>query len=118
VGTGEHSRYKPDPTKPLDYALVDLLCTRGKGQINENSFGTELDEVGDQVPGLQEYSIAKLRHLAVTERGYIRSRACQALWIYTVDLVKPNIKNDAMIAMKAANCDCSTKPPYGNVECE
>jgi len=52
VGTGSHPSYKPDPQKPLDYAFVDLLCTRGEGAINEHTFGWGLDEVGDQVQGL------------------------------------------------------------------
>ena len=117
VGTGAHLNYRPDPQKALDYALLDILSTRGEGAVNENSFGTELDEVGDQVPGLQAYSIAKLRHLALTEHGYIRSCACQMLWLYTVDLVKPPIKQDAENAMHDANCRC-IKTPDGNERCE
>ena len=41
----------------------------------------------------------------------------RSLWIYTVDLVRPNIKRDAEEAMHAANC-CCTKNADGNVECQ
>jgi len=38
VWSGAHPDYRPDPRKPLDYALVDLHFTRGKGHVNEIGF--------------------------------------------------------------------------------
>jgi hypothetical protein len=118
VGTGAHPHYTPDPRKPIDFALVDLLFTRGEGTVNENGFGTELDEVTDQVQGLQAYSIEKLRHLAQAEHGYIRSCACRTLWVYTVDHpIDPAIHRDADKALHEADCRCTTKPD-GSEECQ
>lgn len=118
VWSGAHPDYKPDPQEPVDYALVDLHLTRGEGTLNEIGFATEVfREEHDRVPGLQEYSVEKLRRLALTEHGEVKSSACRSLWIYTVDLVRPNIKRDAEEAMHAANC-CCTKKADGNVECQ
>jgi len=118
VWSGAHPDYRPDPQKPLGYALVDFHLTRGKGPVNKIAFATEVfgqEPVG--FPGLEEYAIEKLKHLALTEEDEIKSSACESLWIYTVDLVKANIKQDAAHAMDAAYCQCSKKAD-GNVECE
>ena len=118
VWSGAHPHYKSDPQKPVDYALVDLHLTRGEGTLNEIGFATEVfREELDQVPGLQEYSVEKLRRLAQTEHGEVKSSACKSLWIYTVDLVRPVVKRDAEDAMHAASC-CCTKKADGNVECQ
>jgi len=107
VYSGAHPHYKPDPKKPLEYALVDLLFTRGEGTVNEIAFATELNwEAPDQVQGLQAYSVEKLRRLALTEHGDVKSSACEMLWIYTVDRIDPAIRRDADNAMRAANCRC------------
>lgn len=85
--------------------------------MNEVGFATELDnEAPDGIPGLQAYSVEKLRHLAVTEHGDVKSSACKTLWIYTVDRVRPAIHREAEDAMHAANCCCTMKPD-GNVNC-
>jgi hypothetical protein len=117
VWSGAHPHYKPDLQKPLDYALVDLLFTRGEGTVNENSFGTGLDEPNPQIPGLLTYSLEKLKHLALTEHGYVKSCACRTLWIYTVDRIDASIQRKAGDAMRAANCGC-TKEAHGSVECQ
>jgi len=86
--------------------------------VNKIAFATEVfgqEPVG--FPGLEEYAIEKLKHLALTEEDEIKSSACESLWIYTVDLVKANIKQDAAHAMDAAYCQCSKKAD-GNVECK
>lgn len=117
VWSGAHVGYIPAPQKPLEYALVDLHLTRGTA-ADEVYFATEVfREEPDQVQGLQAYAVERLRHLALTERGDIKSNACMSLWIYTVDKVEPAVHRDAENAMHAANCHCSKKPD-GNVECE
>jgi hypothetical protein len=115
VESGAHRGYRPDPQKPLDYALTDLLLTRGEGAINENRFASQiLSGVPDQ--GLQGYTVEKLRHLALTEQGEVKASACTLLWIYAVDRIDVRICQDAGRALKEANCRCSTKPD-NNVEC-
>jgi hypothetical protein len=118
VYSGAHPNYQSDPLKPVDYALVDLHLTRGEGTVNDISFATEVfREAPDQIPGLQAYSMEKLRRLALTERGDVKSSACMTLWIYTVDKVQPAIHRAADDAMKAANCRCKKKSD-GNIECQ
>lgn len=116
VWSGAHPNYRPNPQKPLEYTLVDFHLTRGTGPVNKIAFATEVsvqEPVG--TPGLEEYAIGKLKHLALTEQDEIKSSACGSLWIYTVDLVKPNINRDAKNAMHVANCRCNKKAD-GNVE--
>ncbi len=117
VWSGAHPGYALDPTKPIEFALADLHLTRGEGPVNKIAFATEALQEPVGIPGIEEYAIGKLRHLAVTEKDEIKSSACESLWIYTVDLVKPTIKQYANNAMHAANCHC-TKKPDGNVKCE
>jgi len=116
VESGAHPNYKRDPQKPIDYALADLLLTRGEGTVNEIAFASE---IGWGVPdeGLQSYVVEKLRHLALTEQGDIKSSACKLLWIYTVDRIAPSIRKEADDAVHTSNCSCATKPD-GNVECQ
>lgn len=118
VWSGAHPGYALDPTKPIEFALVDFHLTRGEGPVNKIAFAAEALQEFVGIPGIEEYTIGKLRHLALTEQDEIKSSACKSLWIYTMDLVKPNIKSAAMTAMKAANCECNKKLPHGNVECE
>jgi len=116
VQSGSHLRYRPNPNKPLDYALADLLLTRGEGVVSEIGFATEIAQgVPDQ--GLQGYVVEKLRYLAVTERGDVKASACKLLWIYTVDRVDPKVRRDAENALHAGNCRCTAKPD-GNAECQ
>lgn len=116
VWSGAHPHYHPDPQKPLEYALVDLLFTRGEGIVNEIRFAREVDRVElDRVPGLQEYSVEKLRHLALAEHGGVKASACESLWIYAMDRVRPTAKGGAKDAMLAANCHCAEKP---DLECQ
>jgi hypothetical protein len=116
VESGAHRGYRPDPQKPLDYALADLLLSRGEGRINEVGFASEISwGVPDQ--GLQGYVIEKLRHLALAEHGEVKASACKLLWIYTVDRIDVRIRQDASRALSDADCGCHTKPD-GNVECQ
>src|SRR5579863_3127425 len=105
VWSGAHPLFRPDSQKPLEFALVDLHLTRGEGITNEIGFATEVfREEPDQIPGLQAYAVQKQRHLALTEHDDVKSSACFALWIYSVDKVQAAIHRDAEDAMQAANC--------------
>jgi hypothetical protein len=115
VESGAHRGYVPDSQKSLDYALTDLLLTRGEGTINEIGFASEISwGVPDQ--GLQGYVVEKLRHLALTEHGEVKASACTLLWIYTVDRIDIRIRQDADHALHEADCHCSMKPDH-NIEC-
>lgn len=85
--------------------------------MNKIAFATEVSQEPVISPGLEEYAIEKLKHLALTEQDEIKSTACESLWVYTVDLVGPDIKQHAVIAMHDANCQCYKKSD-GNVECK
>jgi hypothetical protein len=115
VQSGSHLAYRPDPRMRLDYAVADLLLTRGDGAINEIEFANEVAR-GVLDEGLQGYVVEKLRHLALTEYGDVKTSACRLLWVYTVDLVDDSVHRDAGNALRDADCRCKTKPD-GNVEC-
>jgi hypothetical protein len=42
VSSGAHPGYRADPTEPLNQALVDILLTRGKGEINDLQFANQI----------------------------------------------------------------------------
>jgi hypothetical protein len=116
VESGAHPRYQTDLSKPLDYALADLLLTRGVGEIDDRRFASEIEwGVPDQ--GLQGHVIEKLEHLALTEPPPIKSAACVQLWIYTQDRIGNDLRRQAENSLAAAHCVCRTKPD-GNVTCE
>jgi hypothetical protein len=115
VESGAHHGYAPDPGKPLDYTLTDLLLTRGSGPVDDIRFARQISRgVPDQ--GLQGYVVNKLRHLALTERGEVKVSTCRLLWIYTVDLVDRRIRESAGTAIREAACRCSIRSD-GNVDC-
>jgi hypothetical protein len=67
-------------------------------------------------PNWQAYAIDKLRHLALTEHGEIRSSACEMLWIFSVDQIGPDLRKTARAALDVAACQCIRKPD-GNEAC-
>jgi hypothetical protein len=109
VWSGAHPHYTPDPRKSLDYALVDLLFTRGEGDVDENRFGTGLlDEIGDNVQ-TRSYAVEHLKRLVLTEHGFVKSSACEMLFIYSVDRIEASTRREAADAMLAGNCRCAVK---------
>ncbi len=117
VQSGAHVNYRPGPEKPIEYALADLLLTRGEGTVDNMGFASEIERgVPDQ--GLQGYVVVKLRHLALSEHGDIKSAACKLLWIYTVDRIAPSIRQEADHALHIANCSCVRIPPKANADSE
>jgi hypothetical protein len=116
VRSGAHLQYRADPEKPLGHALVDILLTRGEGEINNRQFASEIQwGVPDQ--GIQEYVIERVRQLAIRESFEVKSSACQLLWIYTQDRIDSSLRQKAHDSLQAANCNCRLKPD-GNVLCQ
>jgi hypothetical protein len=116
VQSGAHLNYRPDPEKPIEYALADLLLTRGEGPVDNTGFASEIKKgVPDQ--GLQGYVVEKLRRLASSENRDIKSSACKLLWIYTADRFAPSIRQEAEHGLQTASCQCATTL-HGNVECQ
>jgi len=103
VQSGSYSNWKPDPSKPIDYAIADLLLSRGEGIVNDIAFA---GEIGRGVPdhGIQSHVIEKLRNLVLTESGEVKSSACDLLWIYSVDRILTSLREEATNALDAGNC--------------
>jgi hypothetical protein len=102
VQSGSHLNYQRDTQKPIEYALADLLLTRGGGTVNEIGFATE---IGRGVPDqeLQGYVVEKLRNLALTEHGDVRSSACEMLWLYSKDRIV-GVRQSAGDALLLGRC--------------
>jgi hypothetical protein len=105
VMSGAHPRYRADPQKSLDHALVDILLTRGEGNINNVRFASQI-LWGTPDQGFQGYVIEKLGHLALTESGDVKSSACPQLWIYTQDRIDRSLRREASDSLESANCRC------------
>lgn len=75
VQSGAHPNYKPDPTKPLDYAITDILFTKGEGVSNDQFAKGILESPGNP----EDYLIEKLESLASSENPTLRTAACTRL---------------------------------------
>lgn len=42
VESGAHPAYRANPEQPLDRAIVDILLTRGEGEINDRRFASQI----------------------------------------------------------------------------
>jgi hypothetical protein len=116
VAGGAHLGYEPDPKTPLDYALADILLTRGEGSGTDLQFASQITR-GVPGQGLQEYVIGKLRQLALTEPPIVKAAACEQLWIYTQDRISSGFRQQANDSLQAVHCVCRVKPD-GNVACQ
>ncbi len=120
VASGSHLGYVADPSKPIDYALVDIQLTRGQGEINDLKFG---GNIAASLPGtsLDGYVIEKLQRLASTESILVKAPACEMLWIYAQEprYGPRHITDEAAgnEALKSAQCTCKVSPD-GNVACK
>src|SRR5579864_84266 len=94
VMSGAHTRYRADPRKSLDQALVDILLTRGEGEIDNVRFASEILR-GTPDQGFQGYVIEKLGHLALMETSDVKSSACTQLWIYTQERIDSSLRQEA-----------------------
>lgn len=109
VHSGAHPEYHADSARSLDHALVDILLTRGQGNVDDLKFAGDIEwGVPDQ--GLHDYVIEKLAHLALTESSGIKAAACDQLWIYTKDRISEDLRQQAKDALESAHCVCGTKP--------
>jgi hypothetical protein len=116
VESGSHPQYQVDLQKTLNYAVVDVLLTRGEGVIDERLFASEIEwGVPDQ--GVQGHVIERLGHLALTEPAAIKATACVQLWIYAHDRIENSLRRNAENSLRVANCVCKAQP-NGNVKCE
>jgi hypothetical protein len=109
VHSGAHPQYHADSGRSLDYALVDILLTRGEGAVDDLKFAGDIER-GVPDHGIQDHVIAKLKQLATTESADIRESACNYLWIYTQDRIIDDLHQQANDALQSARCVCGTKP--------
>ncbi len=105
VHSGAHPQYAVDSRRPLGYALVDLLLTRGDGKINNVEFARDI-RMGVPDHGVQDYVISKLRHLAETETDDVKSAACFQLWLYAQNHIGDELGDRSMGALQSAKCNC------------
>ena len=114
VYSGAHPHFTFDPRRPVAYALADILLTRGAGEIDDNRLA---GAIAWGVPGPEDYTIQKYRHLALTEGSNIKTAACIQLWICAQDRGLPaGSRRIAGEAMHEADCRCITKSD-GAPEC-
>lgn len=112
--SGAHPEYKPDRGESFDQVLIDLILTRGKGQVDNHQFAEGLGR-GVRGQGLQMYTIEKLRHLALTESAEVKYAACQLLWSNSFDQPDDRLRQRAEDSVRAAGCTCGFSPSHGVV---
>jgi hypothetical protein len=78
--SGAHPNYRPDPKKPLGYALADVFFTRGNG-VTDTEFARQV-EWGAPSTVPEAYLFEKLQRLAATEVPAVREAACEQLSRY------------------------------------
>lgn len=110
VHSGGHPEYHTDSGRSLEYALVDILLTRGVGPVEDLKFAGDIER-GVPGQGVHGHVIEKLKHLALTESSDIKASACNYLWIYTQDRVIDDFfRQQAKESLQAAHCVCGDKP--------
>ncbi len=110
VYSGAHPAYRPDPGRPVGYAIADILLTRGEGRIRESKFAGAIEW---EAPAPFDYLIDRLGRLAVTETSGVRTAACLVLWTYAQDRAAPD--TERMTAgnwMREAGCRCTQTPDW------
>lgn len=76
VQSGAHIGYKPDPHRPLDAALADILLVQGVG-TNELVFADSIERSASKIS--RTYAVPKLEALALSDKSTIRRAACYTL---------------------------------------
>lgn len=117
VESGAHPGYRPEPGRPLAYALADILLTRGQGEVSDIKFAREV-AWGARATIPEDYLLKKYTQMALTEKPPIRAAACSQIWIFTQDSMSlvANRQN-AMQALGDTGCRC-IDAPRGNPRCE
>ncbi len=100
VYSGSHASVKRSPDEDIHRAVADISLTRGEGSVNEARFAGAIQR-GTPVP--PEYEVEYDRQLAITERGGVRTAACEQLWIWWHE---PNLRSAASAAIEQARCVC------------
>lgn len=88
VRSGSHLQYRADNQKPIEYAIADILLTRGEDS-NDSEFAKAFDYCCS-VP--KPYLFPKLQSLAATEVPVVRDAACKLLAAYRQACVAPGPK--------------------------
>ncbi len=114
IMSGAHPGYKPDPGESSDQVLIDLILTRGEGQVDSHQFAKGLGR-GLRGQGLRGYTIEKLRHLALTESSEVKYTACQLLWANSLDEPDDRLRERAEDSVRAAGCTCGFDPSHAVV---
>ena len=109
IMSGAHPGYKPDPGESPDQVLIDLILTRGEGQVDNHQFAKGLGR-GLRGQGLQGYTIEKLRHIALTESSEVKYTACELLWANSLDQPDDRLRQRAEDSVRAAGCTCGFDP--------
>jgi hypothetical protein len=108
IESGAHPGYTPDPNASLDQTLVDFSLTRGEGPVNDYHWAKEIGLAVER-PGLDGYTIEKLRHLALTESSDVKYTACQWLWSYSHWEIGDRLREVAHDSVTAAGCTCQAE---------
>ena len=87
VRSGTHPHYRPDPRKPLGYAMADIWFTRGEGTTDQEFAKGVNWGAPSTVP--EAYLFEKLQRLAATEAAVVRAAACKQLSYYRQECVAP-----------------------------
>lgn len=110
VESGAHPGYRPEPGKPLGYALADILLTRGQGEVNETEF-TRAVAWGAPATIPEDYRIKKFAHLALTEKPAMKAAACSQIWVFTQDSMSPAAnRQKAARTLEDIGCRCVDAP--------
>jgi hypothetical protein len=106
IESGAHPGYRPDPNASMDQTLTDLALTRGEGPVADRRFAQEMGYIVGR-PGLDAYTVEKLRHLALTESSEVKYAACESLWGYNNELEPDErLSERARESVAAAGCTC------------
>jgi hypothetical protein len=104
IESGAHPGYHPDPNASIDETLVGLSLTRGEGPVDKHRFANEIAYFVGR-PGLDGYTVEKLRHLALTESSEVKYAACEGLRTYNEGRTDDPIRQRAEDSLRAA-CTC------------
>jgi hypothetical protein len=80
VRSGAHPQYRANPRKPIGYALVDLLFSKGEGTTDSDLARGIEEGISSNEP--EAHFFEKLQDLAATGSPIVRAAACRQLSYY------------------------------------